>query len=29
MAAVYYHEGQFPPDKRLDWHRLVLVPKQA
>ena len=23
MAAVYYHEGQFPPDKRLDWHRLV------
>ena len=23
MAAVYYHEGQFPPDKHLDWHRLV------
>ena len=23
MAPVYYHEGRFPPDNRLDWQRLV------
>lgn len=23
MAPVYYHDGQFPPDQRLDWQRLV------
>ena len=23
MVPVYYHEGRFPPDDRLDWQRLV------
>lgn len=23
MAPVYYHEGRFPPDQRVDWQRLV------
>ena len=23
MAAVHYHAGRFPPDKRLDWARLI------
>ena len=23
MTAVHYHTGGFPPDARLDWHRLI------
>ena len=23
MPPVYYHEGKFPPDERLDWSKLI------